>query len=258
MTPFLLANPNPHGPHYYPSRRGTVLAIVVHVTAGLEDLDGNDGSAEATARYAATTTRPVSWHSGSDTDSAFDLLPADYTAFHCQGYNSRTYGHEISKRTADWRSMAPSWIDATLHQAARHLAVKARELGVPLRHATRQEVNDAIARNGPPVGVVGHHQLDPARRFDPGLIGNVDTFPWASFLELVHRYQQPQQEDDMFTDEDRRLLQGVYGFAINTERVLPQIVGALDELRALLADVDAGSVTPDEFVDAFRARLAGS
>lgn len=192
-TPFLLANPNPHGPHFYHSRQGkTVLAIVLHITAGLEELRGIvDHSAERTARYAATTDRRVSWHSGSDTDSSLDLLPSGYTAFHVQGYNSRTYGHEISKRTADWRYMAPSWVDATLHQAARHLAPKARELGIPLRHATKRELDEAIARNLNPVGFVDHWQLDPGRRSDPGLVGATDTFPWARFLSLVHRYQQP-------------------------------------------------------------------
>lgn len=81
-----------------------------------------------------------------------------------------------------------------------------------------------------------------------------DTRPW---WPLADKPFPPQEEDDMFTDEDRRLLQGVYGFAINTEQVLPQIVGTLNELRAMLADVEAGNVTPEEFVDAFRERLAG-
>src|SRR5688500_6361688 len=95
---YLLDNPNPNGPFYYTTRRGKILAMVVHITAGLEDLDAtNDHSAEATARYAATTSRPVSWHLGSDTDSGFHLLPASYTAFHVRGYNSTTIGHEISK-----------------------------------------------------------------------------------------------------------------------------------------------------------------
>ena len=192
MSYYLLDHPNPNGSHFYPSRRGTVLAVVVHVTAGLEDLDGGvDRSAEATARYAATTDRAVSWHSGSDTDSSLDLLPAGFTAFHCKGYNSRTFGHEISKRSADWRNMPEWWGAATLHHAAKRLAVVARELGIPARHATRSELDDAIARNGQPVGFVGHHQLDPARRSDPGLVSGADTFPWQRFLGLVSGFMSP-------------------------------------------------------------------
>lgn len=189
---YLLENPNPNGDHFYRTRRGTVLAIVVHVTAGLEDLDGSDDlSAEKTAAYAASTNRAVSWHSGSDTDTSLDLLPAAFTAFHVQGYNSRTYGHEISKATPDWRTPTDAWIDATLRRAASHLAVRARELGVPVRRSTRDELDTAIARNSQPVGFIGHYALDPTRRRDPGMVGTADTFPWGRFLDLVLQYQQP-------------------------------------------------------------------
>src|SRR5687768_3425480 len=103
----LLDQPNPNGPHFYPTRNKPLLAIVVHITAGLEDLDTvNDHSAEATAQYAATTRTQVSWHSGSDTDSSVYLLPANHTAWHATAYNGSTYGHEISKTHPDWRSMS--------------------------------------------------------------------------------------------------------------------------------------------------------
>lgn len=189
---YLLDHPNPHGDHFYRSRKGTVLAIVVHITAGLEDLDGvNDHSAEKTAAYAASTDRAVSWHSGSDADSALDLLPASFTAWHVATYNSRTYGHEISKATPDWRVAPLPWIEQTLRIAARHLAPKARELGIPVRRATKTELDQAITRNGQPVGFIGHAPLDPTRRRDPGIVGPVDTFPWTRFLELVRLYQRP-------------------------------------------------------------------
>lgn len=192
MPGYLLDHPNPHGEHFHRSRRGTVLAIVVHITAGLEDLDGvDDHSAEKTAAYCATTERAVSWHSGSDADSALDLLPATFTAWHAAGYNSRTYGHELSKTSPDWRSAPEAWVDATLRIAARHLAVKARELGIPVRKANRRELDEATARNLNPVGFIGHAELDPARRRDPGIVGATETFPWARFLELVAAYQRP-------------------------------------------------------------------
>lgn len=159
---------------------------MVHITAGLEDFDGvDDHSAEATARYAASTDRAVSWHSGSDSDSSLELLPVSFTAWHVQGYNSRTVGHEISKRSPDWRNAPAAWVEATLAHAARHLAPVARSLYVPIRKATKSELDAAIARNGAPVGFIGHHELDPSRRSDPGRVGNVDTFPWGRFLELL-------------------------------------------------------------------------
>lgn len=182
---YLLDHPNPRGDHFYRTRRGSILAFVVHITAGLEDLDGHaDQSAEATASYAASTDREVSWHSGSDSDSSLDLLPHTFTAFHAAGYNSRTYGHEISKTSPDWRSTPAAWVEATLGHAAARLGPRARALGVPFRLATRAELDDAIRRGGPPVGFIGHHSLDPSRRRDPGLVAGLDTFPWRRFFDL--------------------------------------------------------------------------
>lgn len=193
MGYYLLDHPNPRGERFYRSRRNPVLAVVVHITAGLEDLDGvDDLSAEQTAAYAASTERPVSWHSGSDTDTALELLPPSYTAWHCQGYNSCTVGHEISKRTPDWSGMDPVWIDRTLRRAAGHLGPIAHALGVPIRKASRGELDHALGRGGPPVGFIGHWELDPGRRADPGRVGLVDTFPWARFLALM-----TEGDDDM-------------------------------------------------------------
>jgi len=203
MGYYLLDHPNPHGPHYHTTRRGRVLAIVVHITAGLEDLDATDDhSAENTARYAATTDRQVSWHSGSDSDSALDLLPAGYTAFHCVGYNSTTYGHEISKADPDWRNAPEPWRTRTLTQAARHLGAKARQLGIPIRKATKADLDHAIATGGQPVGFISHAELDPARRRDPGLVPGVgDTFPWNEFLAIA----RGEEADDMGAVEQRQI-----------------------------------------------------
>lgn len=210
MGYYLLERPVAGPPKWYPQRTGRVLAIVVHITAGLEDLDGvDDHSAEKTADYCATTDRQVSWHSGSDADTAFDLLPASYTAFQCQGYNSVTYGHEISKASPDWRHSNGLWVAQTLGQAGRHLGAKAAMLGVPIRHATKAELDAAVASNGNPVGFIGHHELDPTRRSDPGQVGGVDTFPWDRFLNICRNAaggSTPTSEDDDMTDAEKMQL----------------------------------------------------
>lgn len=198
MGYYLLDHPNPHGDHFYRTRTSPLVAIVVHITAGLEDLDAwADVSAENTARYAATTERKVSWHSGSDADSVVQLLPPSYTAWHVAGYNSGTYGHEISKRTTDWNSAPEPWLGRTLAQAAAHLGPLAELLRIPRRLATRAELDLAL-RTGRPCGFVSHWQLDPARRSDPGLYRGADTFPWTRFFALMGgATPNPSPEDDM-------------------------------------------------------------
>lgn len=198
---YLKQHPNRHGPHYYESRKEPVLAIVMHVTAGLQGRpDAADSSAERTAQYAATTDRPVSWHSSSDTDSHFLLLPDTATAFHCQGYNSCTVGHEISKGDVSWSDESPQWVTETLGMAVASLRPRAAALRVPIRRATRAELDaarDRYRRTGKaePVGFLAHGDLDPDRRSDPG-----PDFPWSRFFDLL----TPDSEDpDMpLSDQD--------------------------------------------------------
>lgn len=199
---YLLEHRNPHGDHFYTSRNRPLLAIVVHITAGLQDtnLSGPDLSAENTARYCATTDRQVSWHSGSDTDTWVQLLPDSYTAWQVQNYNSSTYGHEISKLTDRWAGSDKEWVRRTLTVAARGLGPIARHHRIPFRRASRAELDRAIRNGGPPVGFVAHADLDPTRRTDPG-----PDFPWQTFLTLA-RGGAPlptEGDDDMALWPDR-------------------------------------------------------
>lgn len=210
MAYTLIDRPNPYGPHFYESRFNPLLAVVMHITAGLEDLDTiADHSAENTANYAGTTDRDVSWHSGSDTDSWVSLLPATYTAWHVLNYNSSTYGHEISKRHTDWRVMPRDWVVKTLRNAAvgpdgkSGLKAIALKYGIPLRKATRAELdrelaNYAAGRSWKPVGFIGHTELQPQDRLDPGLVGPVDTFPWDEFFSyMTDGVVGDDEEDDV-------------------------------------------------------------
>lgn len=194
---YLLDRRNPYGDHFYTTRNNPLLAIVVHVTAGADDLDAlNDLSAENVSGYAATTDRDVSWHSGSDTDSWVQLLPAHYTAWHASNYNSVTYGHEISKRTTDWRNVPENWIDKTLRMAALGpdgkggLRKIAADNGIPLRWATKAELDHARATGGNPVGFITHAEIQWADRRDPGYVTEggrvIDTFPRARFMALLN------------------------------------------------------------------------
>lgn len=204
MNYTLLDRPNPNGPHYYTTRNEPLLAIVMHITAGLEDLDTvDDHSAENTAEYCRTTDREVSWHSGSDADSFLYLLPAGYTAWHATSYNSCTYGHEQSKKHTDWRVMSADWVRKTIRNAAKCLSPIVAENNIPIRKATRAELdreraNYRAGRPWKPVGFISHAELQPEDRTDPGWVRGVDTYPWADLFAAIDPNAQEVEEDVMF------------------------------------------------------------
>lgn len=231
MGYYLEDHRNPNGDHFYTSRRLALTAVVMHATAGLEDLDTiDDRSAENTAAYAASTDREVSWHSGSDADSYLYLLPARYTAWHASDYNSSTYGHEISKKHTDWRTMPADWVEKTLRNAARCLAPIVTTYNIPIRKASRAEV-DRARTTGQPVGFISHAELQPADRTDPGWVRGVDTFPWTRFFELVTAYvngDDPEEEDEMgFSSNQVVLPAGGNTETLEREVLFPDFGGAM-------------------------------
>jgi hypothetical protein len=234
---YLIDHPNPAGPHYYRTRIRPLLAQVIHITAGLQDLDGPpDRSAEDTAHYAAATTREVSWHTGSDSDGWLDLLPYEFTAWQCVGYNSSTAGHEISKADTDWRDMPPEWVDATLRHAADAIRPKLAAHRIPIRKCTRAELDAAIAAGGPPAGLIGHHELDPTRRTDPGLYQGLNTFPWDRFLRLL------REGDDMPTAQDLwayKIKNPIGGVVMTAEARLLDVERTVGELKTALVRLEA-------------------
>lgn len=238
---YLLDHPNPHGEHFYRTRKRPVLAIVVHITAGLEDLQGADTSAERTAAYAASTDRSVSWHSGSDSDSFLRLLPDTYTAWHATAYNSSTYGHEISKRDITWADEPDEWVARTLVNAAAALRPVATEYGVPARRATRAELDRAIAeydRTGvaKPVGFVAHADLDPTRRSDPGA-----DFPWQTFLGLLDDTTTEGEDVDVAaalrTVLNEGTAQGFKTWAATSKGVVTKVNTLVNEVRGGFSSV---------------------
>ncbi len=171
----------PAGKFYSTRRNGPVLGIVLHITAGLQDLgmDGTDSSAESVAKWAASGNAKVSWHVGVDSDSIVPCLPATYTAWHAAGYNSRTFGIEISKLNVDWSTVPAAWVTATLKNAARALAPIVVKYRLPLALRSKAQV-DAAVRAGEPFGFVYHSSTSAGTRSDPG-----KNFPVGRLFDLI-------------------------------------------------------------------------
>lgn len=179
---------NPHQ-HFYPSRNKPILLAVNHITAGIDDYDGDDKSAEATLSYSATTATQASYHGIVDSDSIHDCLPDTYTAW-AQGvrgynFNSPALSLEIGKRTTDWTKAPAAWVEATLRNAAKWWAPRVKRWSIPLRLMTNRDEIQRLINANQPVGFTEHWRLDPGNRSDAGRVGNVTTFPWSTFFRYV-------------------------------------------------------------------------
>lgn len=171
---------------FYETRRKPVLGIVLHITAGLQDLGlvGTDESAEGTIGWALREKPQVSWHAIGDTDGVELCIPDWFTAFHAKDYNSPTVGIEISKLNTDWTKVSAKWIEATLRPVARYAAAIVDKYSLPLLLATKAQVDSAVAANRK-FGFTYHSRLSSIRS-DPGA-----NFPWEKFVAMVREELAP-------------------------------------------------------------------
>ena len=166
---------------YYTTRRGKIKAAVVHVTAGLQDLgmSGTDESAEGTNKWALSAKPEVSWYRISDSDGVESCLPSWYTGWQAKGYNSSTVGNECANVDARWDNKPVEWVKWTIWHYARSFADWVAKYHIPMRRATKAELDYAIAHDTAPVGFIDHSRLSD-NRIDPG-----KTFPWTMFFKFM-------------------------------------------------------------------------
>lgn len=190
----LLENPNQH---FYKTRRKAstnqqyeILMAVNHITAGIDDWNPPDTSAEATAQYGMTTTRKASWHGIVDSDSIIPCLPDTHTAW-AQGvsgyeFNRTGIALEIGARSPNWNAKPDWWVEDTIRNAAVWWAPRFIKYEMPVRYVTNRDEVAAMLRRGESVGFTDHYILDPANRSDPGLYGGKNTFPRDMLMEYVN------------------------------------------------------------------------
>lgn len=173
---------------YYAKRRSPILGICLHITAGINDYDGNDGSAAATTKYGQVATA-ASWTGIVDSDGIINSLHPDRVGWvqGVSGYNFNTplVGLEIGKLTTDWNDAPDWWVEETLRNAAAYLAPYVIRYKIPIELVTdRDEVQRRINR-GQPVGITYHWRLTPDTRTDPGLSRGRETFPFGRFASYL-------------------------------------------------------------------------
>lgn len=192
---------------------GPITRVVIHCTdpSSLEyPAASAAGQARGTANYFAQGSggRNASAHYVTDVAAEFHTLPDNVKGYHAPP-NAGSVGIEICGRAKYTRAQ---WLSPQVWPAVARAASRTRELCD--RHRVPRVKLDAAALRAGGRGVCGHgdvsdawHQTD---HWDPG-----PGFPWDKFMEAVGGASSTptptpgDEEDDMFTDEDRKLLQGI-------------------------------------------------
>jgi len=146
-----------------------------------------DGGAEAVARFIARRTDAAgSYHSIVDSDSVVHLGRYEWEMFgEGTGGNRWALHLSFACRASQWPSLPLAWVDGAMEQGAAEAARMARWVhdttGVTIPAET---ISVSDYRAGRP-GFIGHGQVDPARRTDPG-----ESFPWGRFLGAFARHMK--------------------------------------------------------------------
>lgn len=149
---------------------------VVHTAENATDFIGPDAGAESVAKFMVNSLRQASYHFLADSDSRIQLVPWLSEAWHDTRTNNWSVGGSVAIQCKDWKKLGARG-EKAVAQLAEGFAEYALWLYkrngtiIPAKHLTRAQ---ALAKKP---GFIGHGEIDPGRRSDPGA-----DFNWTLFF----------------------------------------------------------------------------
>lgn len=218
----------------HPRRSGATASgtIILHDAEGGTDLSGEDMGAENVANYIRTRDSYGSYHDLVDRDTHIPMAPIDYETWHSAPDNPWSVGISVAWNKADLARMTIAQRRSYYVPLARVVLLRRAEFAkrgikVPIdRFLTATETR---ARKP---GISTHSRTDPTRRSDPfGTGSKYETEFLAVLAELAKNPNTTVQEDDMFTDSDRTLLDQLHSKLTRKEADGNQPPGDVVELQ---------------------------
>jgi hypothetical protein len=176
----------PNYPQFYVSRKATVSGCFVeHTAENNTDFTAPYSGAEGVVSWMLTRPDPGSYHTVSDAARVIRAGSYGWQMHHeGTGGNRHSIGLACAVKAGDWPRLIGSHKRLASLLIAKHALAAADAIlwlrstvgiDTPRRRITADEYHDRIP------GFVGHGELDPGRRYDPG-----DGFPWAEYFEMIN------------------------------------------------------------------------
>lgn len=165
-----------------PRRAALSGVVVIHTAENAPDFTPPDTGAENVARFLTNRTSVGSYHRMVDSDSTVAMMPwTDEAAGDATGTNRHAVHLSFATQAHRWPTKPKWWRDAALQRMAlvmTDFAMFVREQrGVDYTPPAKWITGDQARSRIP--GIVGHMNLDPDRRSDPG-----HQFPRKELVDL--------------------------------------------------------------------------